>query len=374
MSGGRLSSVKPATILFAGGGTGGHLFPALAIAEQVLERSPQTKVRFLCSDRPLDARILAEERLLGAPVDFHPIRARPFGVRPFAAVKFLSAWGGAVRSGRAAIRRAAADGPVCVVAGGGFVAAPVVQAARAEKTPVLMLNLDAAPGLANRWISKRADQIVTTAPVRGYRWEMIPPIVRRAAVALGSREDCRGTLGLDRNRPTLFVTGASQGAQSITQLCTALARSPELKGWQVIHQTGKPDVGAVEAAYREAGVPALVFGFRKDLGVCWGAADLAISRAGAGSVGEAWANAVPTVFLPYPYHKDQHQKLNAQPLVETGGAVLADDRVGVEANVRTVGPLVLTLLRDAVQRDTMRAALAKLGPADGAARVAGMLV
>src|SRR6185369_12742683 len=147
------------TILFAGGGTGGHLFPALAIAEQVVERAPGTRVRFLCSDRPLDAEILRAERLGGGAVGFEVVPAKPFGSRPVTLAKFVWSWGGAVRAGRAAILAAKKDGPVWVVAGGGFVAAPVVQAARAENVPVLMLNLDAVPGRANRWIARHAEKV-----------------------------------------------------------------------------------------------------------------------------------------------------------------------------------------------------------------------
>src|SRR5262245_27487710 len=142
------------TILFAGSGTGGHLFPALAIAEQVIERAPGTRTRFLCSDRPLDAEILKAERLRDSAVEFDVVPAKPFGSRPLTLAKFVWSWGGAVRAGREAIAAAKKDGPVWVVAGGGFVAAPVVQAARAEKVPVLMLNLDAVPGRANRWIAR----------------------------------------------------------------------------------------------------------------------------------------------------------------------------------------------------------------------------
>ncbi len=366
----------PETVLFAGGGTGGHLFPALAVAEQVLELRPTTRVLFLCSDRPLDASILKAEQLRGEPVDFEVIPARPFSVRPVGALRFVRSWGGAVRAGRRAIREAKQRGPVWVVAGGGFVAAPVVQAARVERVPVLMLNLDAAPGLANRWISKRAKVIVTTAPAPGVTWERIPPIVRRAAIAPGDAAECRRRLGLDPERPTLFVTGASQGAESINRMMALLVRehAAALAGWQVVHQTGRQENSELEEAYRAAGVPAVVFGFRNDMGVAWGCADMAVSRAGAGSVAEAWANHVPTVFMPYPYHRDQHQKKNAEPLVEAGGAVVCTDRVDAAANVDSAGAEVLSLLGDAPRRLEMKKALDKLGPADGAKRVALKLI
>jgi UDP-N-acetylglucosamine--N-acetylmuramyl-(pentapeptide) pyrophosphoryl-undecaprenol N-acetylglucosamine transferase len=374
------------TILFAGGGTGGHLFPALAIAEQVVERAQGTRVRFLCSDRPLDAEILKAERLGGGAVEFGVIPAKPFGSRPLTLAKFVWSWGGAVRAGREAIAAAKKGGPVWVVAGGGFVAAPVVQAARAEKVPVLMLNLDAVPGRANRWIARHAKEVVTTVCVvghgpktgRGTPWQSIPPIVRRAAVANGSAQECRAALGLDPQRPTIFVTGASQGAQSINRFMGALAKkhSDELRrgGWQVLHQTGKFDEKQLREEYESAGVPHVIAGFFREMGQAWGAADIAVSRAGAGSVAEAWANHVPTVFLPYPYHKDEHQKHNAAPLVNTGGAVLVKDHIDPAKNVEDAGAALMDLVRDPSKRGTMRTSLAELGPADGARRVAEMLV
>jgi UDP-N-acetylglucosamine--N-acetylmuramyl-(pentapeptide) pyrophosphoryl-undecaprenol N-acetylglucosamine transferase len=375
------------TILFAGGGTGGHLFPALAIAEQVVARAPGTHVRFLCSDRPLDAEILRAESLAGRPVDFEVIPARPFGSRPLTLAKFLWSWGGAVRAGRAAIAAAQKDGAVWVVAGGGFVAAPVVQAARAEKVPVLMLNLDAVPGRANRWIAKHAKKVVTTTQVVGHKtppaggggtWELIPPIVRGAAVCSCPQAQCRESLGLAPDRPTIFVTGASQGAQSINRFMGALAKkhADELQRgrWQILHQTGKFDEKALREDYEAAGVAHEIRGFFREIGLAWGAADVAVSRAGAGSVAEAWANRVPTVFLPYPYHKDEHQKHNAAPLVGAGGAVLVKDHIDAAKNLEEAGSAVMEMVRSSSKRAEMRVGLEKLGAADGAGKVAGILV
>jgi UDP-N-acetylglucosamine--N-acetylmuramyl-(pentapeptide) pyrophosphoryl-undecaprenol N-acetylglucosamine transferase len=377
---------KPKTILFAGGGTGGHLFPALAIAEQVVARAPGTHVRFLCSERPLDVEILRAESLGGRPVEFEVIPAKPFGARPLTLAKFVWSWGGAVRAGRAAIAAAKKDGAAWVVAGGGFVAAPVVQAARAEKVPVLMLNLDAVPGRANRWIAKHAKKVVTTIEVvghgpktgRGTQWDLIPPIVRGAAVCSCPQTECRAALGLAPDHPTIFVTGASQGAQSINRFMGAFAKkyADELQrgSWQILHQTGKFDEKALREDYEAAGVAHVIRGFFREIGQAWGAADVAVSRAGAGSVAEAWANRVPTVFLPYPYHKDEHQKHNAAPLVAAGGAVLVKDHIDAAKNLEDAGAALMELVRNSSKRAAMRAGLEKLGAADGAGRVAAMLV
>lgn len=361
-------------VVFAGGGTGGHIFPMLAVLEELREREPGVRALFLCSARAIDERILT-----AAGVEFVAIPAAPLSVRPAGLARFVWRWGGAVRAARGALRRmkGGCDG-LRVLSTGGFVSAPVAQAARAERVPVVLLNQDAPPGKANRWIARHAARVFTTADAGRGGWERIPPVVRRAALAPGDAGACREMLGLDPARPVLFVTGASQGARSVNEFASALVRAhgEELHagGWQVVHQTGAGDNGPWRAAYDEAGVPAVVETFFDAMGVCWGAADLAVSRAGAGSVAEAWANRVPTVFLPYPYHRDQHQRFNAGPLERAGGALIVEDLIDAARNVAEAGELVMALVHDAPARLAMRGALERLGPVDGAAMLASALL
>ncbi len=373
--------------LFAGGGTGGHLFPGLAIAERVFELeagrgADRPEILFLCSNRAIDAKILGAASIGGASVRYVATIAAPFVVSPRGMVRFLGGWGPTIRQARGAIRAMRAHAEVRVVALGGFVAAPCVQAARAERAPVTMLNLDAVPGLANRWISKRAGAVYSSAQVddpisKGERhWVLVPPIVRGEAIAPGDAGHCRRELGLDPTMPTLAVTGASQGARSINRLMEEIVRSRRdaLSGWQVFHQTGKDEVERTRAMYAGAGVPARVESFIASMGLVWGAADLAVSRAGAGSVAEVWANRVPTVFMPYPYHKDQHQRVNARVLEACGGALVAEDMIEPGLNMDGAGAAIMEMLADAGRRSAMREAIGGLGPADGAMRVARAIV
>lgn len=366
------------TIIFAGGGTGGHLFPGLAIAESLRELHPACRALFLCSNRPLDAEIL---RAAGA--DFQALDAAPFVLRPRKLVRFVRAWPIAVRQTRAAIAAARRDGAVHLVAMGGFVAAPAARAARAAGVPVTLVNLDATPGLANRWIARRAGVILTAArldrPAPGpVEWRQTPPIVRRAALPPGGPEHCRRLLNLHPLRPVLLVTGGSQGAQSINNLMIELVRAHadafRAGGWQVAHQAGSTHVEQLRAAYSQAQIPAVVERFFDPMGPCWGAAELALSRCGAGSVAEAWASRTPVVFLPYPYHKDEHQKRNARPLAEAGGAIVVQDLIEAPANAASAGRTLLDLLADPARRQTMRNAYNQLGPADGAKVVARHLL
>jgi UDP-N-acetylglucosamine--N-acetylmuramyl-(pentapeptide) pyrophosphoryl-undecaprenol N-acetylglucosamine transferase len=114
--------------------------------------------------------------------------------------------------------------------------------------------------------------------------------------------------------------------------------------------------------------------FIKTMGAAWGAANLVVGRSGAGAVAEVWANKVPALFLPYPYHRDQHQKVNAGPIVKVGGAVIVDDLVNAEENLSHAGETLAGLLTDRSRLEIMRKALESLGSADGARRVAEGLV
>lgn len=378
------------TFIFAGGGTGGHLYPGLAIAAELRALADaagnvgSARCLFVCSDRALDARILK-----AAEVEFEPSPAKPIIMRPLGLTRFVASWGRSIRHARAIVARERSAGQkVVVVAMGGFVAAPVVQAARVERVPMLMVNLDAIPGKANRWIAKRAMRpgvgagCITAAPVTGgfaRAWEAIPPIVRREVLAPRDRSQCRARLGLDPARPVLMVTGGSQGARSVNEFVVEFARSKQgndaLKAgrWQVLHQTGNDADAAAAEAYRAAGVEAIVQAFTPDMGDWWGAADLAIARSGAGNVAEVWATRTPTLFLPYPFHKDEHQRHNARLVVESGGALLARDWIESARNVREHGPLLAELLAAPDRRAAMRGKLGALGPADGASRVARKL-
>ncbi len=358
-------SGKP-TAIFAGGGTGGHLYPALAVREALEAQHPgKADAVFLCSNRPLDATLLEK-----AGVEFVRLPAAPFGVRPGALLRFARSWPFSV----AVVRQVIVDrkGPVVMVAVGGFVAAPAAWTAKRLGVPLLMLNLDASPGRANRMIERFADAKLTTTPLDRKGFTNIPPIVRKEAIATGPPELCRERLGLDPALKTLLVVGGSQGAKSLNAFVAAFVRehADALEGWQILHQSGdRGDEGAAEAM-RAAGVAGEVRAYLDEIGAAWGAADLALSRAGAGGVAEAWANAVPTLFAPYPYHRDQHQALNARRLADAGAAIVAEDRVEPDQNLQSLGGPLLKLLTDDAAREAMRQAARELGPADGASKVA----
>jgi UDP-N-acetylglucosamine--N-acetylmuramyl-(pentapeptide) pyrophosphoryl-undecaprenol N-acetylglucosamine transferase len=354
-------------VVFAGGGTGGHLTPSLAILEALRSGGP-VDAGFLCSTRPIDARVLgaAEER-------FAPVPAAPFSPRPRALARFIASWGKSVRAARPTLRGVGMGGRRAgvVVATGGFVAAPVAQAARAERVPVIAVNLDAAIGKANRWLARRAvHRFVVGASARG--WTTIRPIVRPGFRLDLDPGEARRSLGLDPDRPTLLVTGGSLGARTLNEAVTRIASShaDALRGWQVLHQCGEGAEEALRAAYGRAGIAAEVRAFVERMDQAWSAADAAVARAGASTVAEAWASATPTVFLPYPFHRDHHQRLNAAPLADAGGGAIVEDRRQADATAPALRDALRPILDEPQRRESMRRSIIALGPADGADTVA----
>jgi UDP-N-acetylglucosamine--N-acetylmuramyl-(pentapeptide) pyrophosphoryl-undecaprenol N-acetylglucosamine transferase len=363
-------SVARRTVVFAGGGSGGHLSPGLAIAERMKDAAPGVRPLFLCSTRAIDAQMLGD-----AGVEFRPIPAEGFSWKPRGLLKFALGYAAGLRKAKEVMR---AEGVEHVVSLGGFVTGPVTAAARSLRIPITLVNLDATPGRANRVAARRAHRVVSACETPGlpkFAEAIVGMPLRRSAMAPGGRAECRGQLGLDPVRPVLLVTGASQGASSLNSFMVAFAlKHPELLAhWQILHlagNKGSPSAAELDAAYARAGVKALVLPFLNEMGLAWGAAELALSRAGANSVAEAEANHVPTVFVPYPFHRDLHQEANAKPLVRAGAAVLAYDRLDVAANMDSIGGPLETLLADGRLRDEMESALRARPQVDAADAIA----
>jgi len=360
------------TVLFAGGGTGGHIYPNVGILEALRVRRPAAAVRFLVSSRPGDSTIMGR---VGEDWTPSPVLPLPTLRRPWEALPFVRAW----RRGTTQVDRLIRQHEIrAVIATGGFVSGPAIMAAARHGIPCAMVNLDAVPGQANRLLVRRCTQVFTAYPSpRLPGADAIGLPLRAASVGDSDATAARHALGLPSEGPLLFVTGATHGATSIIETMQALMRrkpfTDALKDWTILHQCGTYAVGTLQAAYDEAGVEARVVDYLDAMGQAWAASDLALSRAGAGSVAEAWANATPTVFLPNPYHRDQHQRHNAQPMVEGGGAIMLGDVIDPERNADTLLPRLLDLLGDQERRQRMQNAARRSCPPDGAAAVASWL-
>ncbi len=361
------------TILFAGGGSGGHIYPNLAVLERLREAEAAkggVSAHFLVSNRAVDARIVTKENL-----PYTALPALPLVMRAKALWAFYRAY---KLSEQVVLDVIAKTNASAMVATGGFVSGPAVTAAQRAGVPVALLNLDAVPGRANKFAANKATEVFTTYNTSQLRRaQRIGMPLRRSVIGTMPREKARWDLGLRPDLDTILVFAGSQGSGSINrmmmELCTRAQHRKALEGWQVIHLTGPDDQEAVQKAYNDAGVRGIAYAYCNKMGAVWSAATVAISRAGAGSVFEAWANAVPTVFMPYPYHKDEHQKLNAEPLVSAGAALLQRDLIDPIENVNQLAGPLKALLANEERLEKMRQIMRDTRPPDGAAVVADWL-
>ena len=330
-------------ILLAGGGTGGHLYPGLALAEAVCRIEPGAAIAFTCTRRPIDRKVLA-----GRGYPFTEIDARPFNKWPWT-------WPGLavslVRSGYQARRRLREYCPDVVVGLGGYGSYAAVRIGQKYDLPTAILNPDILPGRANRRLARWADlafcQFQETVAEFGDRGRLtgcpIRPSLFGATRAAGLAE-----FGLDPARRTLLVTGASLGARTVNLAVLALLKERGLpEGWQVLHLTGHGEYEEVARAYRESvNVPAVVRPYAEQMGLAYAASDLVVARAGASTIAEILAVGRPAIFLPYPFHRDQHQMRQARVVESLGAAVVVEDRPGDPATWRDLAQVLLAVAQD----------------------------
>lgn len=343
--------------VFAGGGTGGHLYPGISVAEALGEIEPGARIVFLTTNRPLDRQLLA-------PTGFEqvPQPVRPFTLHPLRLPRFWLDWRRSVAAARRLIRtrRAAA-----VLGLGGYAAGPAVVAAHSVGVPAAILNPDAVPGRANRFLARRSSLVVLQwESTRRFfdhrvRCEALGCPIRRQFLGVDSAAG-RSRFQLDPTRPVLLVTGASQGARTVNETLIRVwpAVSKARPEWQLLHLTGEADSGAVRQAYDSAGVAATVVAFTHDMALALAAADLVVSRAGASTLAELTALGKPSILMPYPFHRDRHQHANAGELVAAGAALLVEDQRDGGRNAPELRSALDRAMQPGVLRGMAQAALA----------------
>jgi len=361
-------------ILFAGGGTGGHLYPGIAVAQSVRETLPAARCLFLCTSREIDATILRPTgfEFIEQPI-VPPIRSIP------GLLRFWRRW----RETKDLIRRICRERrPDAVLGLGGYAAGVAVKEMAARGVPAAILNPDVIPGKANQYLMRHVRAVCcqfeqTRDHVDPKRHGMLVITgcpIRRDIVAASDRAAAAARLGLDPNLATLVVTGASQGAVTVNEAMLEVLGALKMPGWQILHLAGRDHAPAVSQAYRSRSVSARVIDFTAEMADVWAVADLAVSRAGASTCAELTARGVPSVLMPYPFHRDLHQRANAKVLADAGAAVLLDDQRDARKNAQQLLPALQPLLVDATRREAMSAAARRLGRPDAAAAVAQTLL
>jgi UDP-N-acetylglucosamine--N-acetylmuramyl-(pentapeptide) pyrophosphoryl-undecaprenol N-acetylglucosamine transferase len=350
-------------VLLAGGGTAGHTSPLLATADALRRLEPGVEITCLGTPRGIETRVVPEA---GYPLEL--IAPVPLPRKPDA--DFFRVPGrlrGAVREALAIVDRVRPD---VIVGYGGYVSVPAYLAARRRRIPLVVHEQNALPGLGNRVGARVASRVAVSFPdtdLRAAEYVGLP--IRRMVSQLDRaalRPEALAAFGLDPDRPTLVVTGGSQGARRLNQAVSGAAGALAAAGVQVLHVVGPQG----EASPEPSDVPYVVVPYVDRMDHALAAADLMICRGGANSVVEAAATGVPAVFVPLPIGNGE-QARNARPVVDAGGALLVDD---AELTSDWVAAHVPALAVDGARLAAMSAAATGLVPRDADDRLAAIIL
>jgi UDP-N-acetylglucosamine--N-acetylmuramyl-(pentapeptide) pyrophosphoryl-undecaprenol N-acetylglucosamine transferase len=369
-------------ILLAGGGTGGHVYPGLAVAEAVRRRDPAARVLFVGSRMGMEASLVpaAGVPFIGLPV--HPPRSRvPWRLAMSAAsvgLGLVQAFGVVARFR-----------PDAVIATGGVVAVPPVIAGVAFNAPVVVLEGNAVPGRTNLLLARYGRVIAVAFEAAAARLPAGRTVVTglpiRREVYTATREDGLASFGLDRSRKTVLIVGGSQGAVRLNAaVAEAVRRLASRRDLQVVHQIGRGWSGAGRDHAAAAGVAPLVEGlsplageirylpvpYIQRIGPAYACADLVVSRCGANALAEITANGRPAILVPYPFAADDHQTRNASALVAGGAAVLLPD---AQLTGELLASTMTELLDTPGRLEGMAASARKQGRPDAADRVVALI-
>ena len=347
-------------IILTTGGTGGHIFPALAVAEELRRRNPNANLLFVGSLYGPEERLM---RQAGIPFEGLPVRGL-LG-RGFKAVGAGAQMALAVGKAVGILRRFKPD----VVAGfGGYAAFAPMLAARILGVPGVLHEQNAIAGASNRFLARLARRVCISLPnTSGFDMKkcvFTGNPVRAAVSAVGQ---------VDRHRQTrrLLVVGGSQGAHALNAFMLENLAEFRGAGVEIRHQTGITDEGSARAAYVAAGyAPECVSAFIDDMAGAYAWADVALCRAGASTVAELCAAGLPSVLVPFPYAIHDHQTRNAEVLTRSGAAVLVPEG---RMAVRGMSDILLRLLTMPGEREPMAAASLAAARPDAAARVVAVL-
>lgn len=340
-------------VLLAGGGTAGHTSPLIATADALRRLDPDVEITCLGTPRGLENRVVPEAGYRLELIPPVPLPRKPGADLLKVPVRLR----GAVRATHDVLDRVRPD---VVVGFGGYVSMPAYVAVRRRGLPLVVHEQNALPGLANRVGARIARRVAVSFPNTPLpRAEYVGLPIRRMISTLDRaalRAEGRAHFDLDPERPTLLVTGGSQGARRLNQSVSGAARALADGGVQVLHVVGPRG----EADPVPTDVPYVTVPYVDRMDLAYAAADLVVCRAGASSVTEAAAVGLPAVFVPLPIGNGE-QELNARPVVEAGGALLVSDGA---LTAEWVGGTVPDLLNDADRLTAMGSAAADLIPRD----------
>lgn len=350
-------------LMIAGGGTGGHLFPGVAIAEELRAREPGAAVRFVGTAKGIEARVLPD---LGWELDL-------IEVSGLKTVGTLGALKGLLRLPRALLqarRVLKAFRPDAVIGVGGYASGPIVLMARLAGIPTAICEQNSIPGLTNKLLGRVARAVFLSFAesqrfFKARKVHMTGNPVRRDL--LGKLLTVGATPATPDDAVHVLVCGGSQGAVAVNELASAaLASLAPTTKLSIVHQTGERDLAATTQRYAAAGLAADCRAFIKDMASAYQRADLIIGRAGATTVAELAIAGKPAIFIPYPFAADNHQEINAREMA-TAGAALSFRQADLTA--AGLADALRPLLTEPATRARMGAAMKALAKPGAAAAV-----
>ncbi len=352
-------------MIIAGGGTGGHLFPGLAIAEEFKKRNENNEVIFVGTENGIEAKIIPRE---GYPIRF----IRSEGIVGKSLFKMVRATAELVLSALDSGRILKALSPDIVIGVGGYSSGAIVLFAGLRSIPTMIHEQNSVPGLTNRILGKIVKRVCVTyyesvsSFPRGKTFLTGNPI--RVKILKGEREASYRLFSLAEDMFTVFIFGGSSGARSINRaMVDALNHLTDLKDKiQFLHQTGEKDFEGIRQAYRKAGVKGTVAPFIYQMAESYAVADVVVSRAGATTLAEITALGKPAILVPYPYAAGRHQEFNALKLSEMGAAYMIRDD---EMRGETLAKHIRELYENGTLRAEMQRASHGLGRPDACSKV-----
>lgn len=336
-----MTRTQPLRVMIAGGGTGGHLFPGIALAEQIVAGGGQ--VRFVGTERGIEARVVPQQGYGLDLIEVSGIKGRGIKGLISGLLRLPRAW----LQSRRIIRE---FDPDVVVGVGGYASGPIVATAWLMRKPTAILEQNSVPGITNRILGRLVRRVFATFPdPRGHfpkrKVEMLGNPIRAALVERleAAREQAEAE---PRVGPRLFVFGGSQGARALNNaLIDAAGKlAAALPGLEIWHQTGAAELEKVREGYAAAGLSepnVRVVAFIEDMTQPYAWCDLVVCRAGATSLSELAAVGCPAVLVPFPHATDDHQTHNAASLVDVGAAIVIQEReLDADRLVRDVAGLL----------------------------------
>ncbi len=352
-------------VIIAGGGTGGHLFPGIAIAEEILRRDQSSSILFIGTQRGLEKRVLGNMGFNLRTLDVEGIKGRGIAKALGAILKIP-------RSLVESYRLIRSFCPDIVIGVGGYASGPAVMTARLMGIKTAIAEQNALPGITNRILGRIVDRIFLTFP-ETKKWFPEKKTIAtgnpvRAAFLAGIRE-----AGKSAGKFTLLIFGGSQGAHSINlAVLDSLTYLTKIKDQlKVIHQTGSADLDSILLNYQSRGIDAEVLPFIMDMAQAFRSADLLICRAGATSIAEITASGKASVLIPFPHAVNDHQAKNAEALVNAGAAVLIREK---DISGKTLAETIEKFYHHPELIRAMEARSASLGNARAAADIVDICI